>query len=45
MRSKRYSSSDISYVHFIVEQILQYLSKVYCTDMTKMGTDRVFSYK
>ena len=28
---------------FIAEQILRYLSQVYCTDSTQMGTKRVFS--
>ena len=29
----------------MAEQILRYLSKVYCTDSTKMGTKRVFSFQ
>ena len=29
---------------FIDEQILVYLSQLYFTDSTKMGTERVFSY-
>ena len=45
MSSKRESSAVISNVHFIIEQIMRYLSKVYYTDRTKKGTDRVFSYK
>ena len=39
------SSAVISNGHFIAEQILRYLSEVYCTDRTKMGTKRVFLFQ
>ena len=42
MPSKRQSSAVIFNGHFIDEQILVYLSQVYCTDSTKMGTEMVF---
>ena len=37
------SSAVIANGHFIAEQILRYLSQVYCTGCTKMSTKRVFS--
>ena len=41
----KYLFDVISYENFIAEQILRYLSKVYCIDGTKMGTKRVFSFQ
>ena len=45
MPSTRLSSAVIYNGHFIDEQILVYLSQLHFTDSTKMGTERVFSYK
>ena len=42
---EKYSSAVVSNVHFIAELILRYLPQVYCTDSTKMGTKRVFSFQ
>ena len=39
------NNAVISNGHFIAEQILRYLSKVYSTDSTKMGTKRVFLFQ
>ena len=32
-------------MHFIAEQILRYISQLYCMDSTKIGTKRVFSFQ